>query len=234
VIRFLRALIGSALGLVVVTAPSWGLFHLVRQSSCGTILAPTGCPDDVGLWIAALVVSTTVVAPLAVLLAGRDRDGGPWLLGPLIVLVPVGLVAGVVVSFVGVSADPGTRWVGILIGGVVGLLTLLGIRAAIAGRRRAAYRRGTERRPGAGAPRGRPAPSSPPPTPPPQRPAAAPDLRTQQLGTLAAQLTRVAAAARTGPDTVAPRLKHLDELRRSGLITDDEHASRRREILAEI
>jgi hypothetical protein len=226
VIALLRALVGSALGLVVVTAPSWGLFHLVRQGSCGT-LRTAACPDDVGLWIVAIVVSVTVGAPLAIAIGGRGRGGSPWLLGPLLVLVPVGLLAGAVVSLVGVSADPDTRWVGILIGGLAGLLTLLGLRGAIVGRRRAAHLQATQRQRAAVAARR--------PAPPPQRPAA-PDLRTQQLGILAAQLTRVAeaAVARGGPDTVAPRLKRLDELRQSGLITEEEHAARRREILAEI
>ncbi|MDO8213716.1 SHOCT domain-containing protein [Conexibacter sp. CPCC 206217] len=53
-----------------------------------------------------------------------------------------------------------------------------------------------------------------------------------QLGALAAQLSQIAAAReRTGGDAIATSLRQLDDLRASGLLTPEEHARKRREIL---
>lgn len=55
---------------------------------------------------------------------------------------------------------------------------------------------------------------------------------TSQFGALAAQLSQIAAAReRTGGDAIATSLRQLDDLRASGLLTPEEHARKRREIL---
>lgn len=56
-----------------------------------------------------------------------------------------------------------------------------------------------------------------------------------QLGTLAAQLSQMASAKeRTGGDAIAARLRQLDDLRASGLLSVEEHARKRREVLDQI
>ncbi|HST40795.1 MAG TPA: hypothetical protein VLK58_14870 [Conexibacter sp.] len=56
-----------------------------------------------------------------------------------------------------------------------------------------------------------------------------------QLGTLAAQLSQMAnAKERTGGDAIAARLRQLDDLRASGLLSVEEHARKRREVLDKI
>lgn len=61
------------------------------------------------------------------------------------------------------------------------------------------------------------------------------DTSVAGLGTLASQLAQVAEAkGRTGGDQVAARLRQLDDLRASGLLTAEEHAAARRRILDSI
>lgn len=240
--RGLRQLVGMALGIAGVVLSSWGLFHLVRQPSCGSDGSGTygpPCPDDVVWWILALIGSAVVLLPLAIAVAGRRRDGGASLLfAPVFAVTPICLVAAVVVSLVGQSADPDTHWVGWMIAGIAGLFLLLSVRAAIAARRRA-----RSASPGRGA-SGKIRTSGGPPVPPaPSKPAAA--RRSAQpvqaapgdgsISQLAGQLQQIAQAKRAAvDDTLAQRLKRLDELLASGLISRAEHAKRRTEILDEI
>lgn len=119
----LRQITGALLALAGVVLPSWAIFHLVRTPSCGD--NGTTCPDEVGLWILALVGAVTILIPLGVTLAGRDRvTGRILLLAPVAWLAPLAFVAGIVVSLVGSSADPDTRWVGLVIGGVAAIIVL--------------------------------------------------------------------------------------------------------------
>lgn len=67
------------------------------------------------------------------------------------------------------------------------------------------------------------------------RPTVSVSTQTIALGTLAEQLSQIAAARqRTGGDALAARLRQLDDLRASGLLSADEHAAKRREILEEL
>jgi hypothetical protein len=119
----LRQTIGGLIALAGVVLPSWAIFHLVRTPSCGE--NGVTCPDEVGLWIIALVCAVTFLIPIGVGVAGRDRvTGRVLLLAPVAWLAPLAFVAGIVVSLVGPSADPGTRWVGIVIGGIAGIVLL--------------------------------------------------------------------------------------------------------------
>ncbi len=228
-IRALRTLVGGALGLVAVVAPAWGIYHLLRQPSCGD--GGPACPDEVGLWIVAIVVSATIVAPVAIFVAGRLAPlHPPWLLVPILVMSPLCFVAGVVVSLVGPTADPDTRWVGILIGGLTALLLA---RVAWGLARRARRRR-------ASAPLGATLSTmaslqSTAADAAAAKPAKAADRGGATMATLAGQLAQIAEAkAAAQDDDVAARLRRLDELRAAGLINPDEHAARRREILDEI
>lgn len=205
-IRALRQLAGAALGVAGVALPAWAIFHLIRQPSCGDV-GQAACPDEVGVWIGVLIGSVVVLLPLAILVAGSDRVTGRRLLaGPIFLLAPLAFVAGIVVSLVGASADDGTRWVGIVVGGIV-LVIALPIVVGALGR----LVSGPSLAPAAGVPPG-------------------PDVaRAEQLSTLASSLGQVA----TTRDRAA-RLEELKRLHASGLIDADELRRRRDEILGEI
>jgi hypothetical protein len=121
-----RQTIGALIALAGVVLPSWAIYHLVRTPSCGE--NGTTCPDEVGLWILALVGAITFLIPIGVAVSGRDRvTGRVLLLAPVAWLAPLAFVAGIVVSLVGPSADPDTRWVGIVIGGVAAIVMLAAV-----------------------------------------------------------------------------------------------------------
>lgn len=154
-IRALRIVVGMALGVAGVAAPAWGLFHLVRTPPCGsdgiTVAGPP-CPDDLALWIVAIVGSVTIVLPLAIAVAGSLELGRPLLWPPIVVLTPLCALAGVAFSLLGPTSDPDTRWVG----WVVAAVALTGALGAV----RPALRAGT---PAALTARARPTPRPPEP-----------------------------------------------------------------------
>ncbi|HWV87218.1 MAG TPA: SHOCT domain-containing protein [Capillimicrobium sp.] len=213
----LRTLIGMALGVAGVALPAWGLFHLVRQPSCGsdgiTTVGPP-CPDEIVWWILAIVGSAVVLVPLAIGIAGRGPSGRMRLFGPILLAEPIALVAAVVVSLVGASSDPDTHWVGWVVLGVAGVILLFSLPGIV----RMAMRP--------------PAYSS---LRAPLAVAAGDPEAAAQIAQLAGQLQQVAdakeAAAR---DRLAERLRRLDELRAAGTISAEEHRRRRAEILDEV
>jgi hypothetical protein len=221
-IRALRQLAGAALGVAAVALPAWAIFHLIRQGSCGDV-GQQACPDEVGVWILSLVGAFVALCPAAIFIAGRDRmTGRLLLLGPILALTPLAFVAGIVVSLVGASSDPGSRWIGFVVGGIAALIVL----RVIVGVARSLGR-----------------------TP---NLTAHPVQEAAQMQTLASALRQVKqaqaeaqseaqsevtvavqASAEPDPD-LAGRLRRLDELHASGLIDDAERRRRRDEILAEI
>jgi hypothetical protein len=207
-IRFVRQLLGAVVGVAAVALPAWGLFHLTRQGSCGDVGQPT-CPNEVIGWVGALVGSFLVLGPLAVGLAGRDRVTGRSLLAaPIMLLMPAALVAGVVYSLVGPSADPDTHWIGWVILGLAGIIGVPVVLGVIGHRR-----------------------DAPPPTKSQLPPHPAVAQTPAQMTSLAVTLGRVAQA---GDEALSARLRRLDALRDSGAIDAEEHRRRRDEILNEI
>lgn len=131
--RALRRLIGMALGVAGIAAPAWGIFHLVRTPSCGSdgaVVYGQACPDDLALWIVAIVVSATVLLPLAIVIAGAAAQGESLLLGPVLLATPLCFAIGIAWSLAGPSSDPDTRWIGWLVAGFLVLLVLLVVRGA--------------------------------------------------------------------------------------------------------
>jgi hypothetical protein len=123
-IRALRQLVGGVVGVAAVVLPAWAIFHLIRQGSCGDVGMPT-CPDEVAVWILAIVLSAVILSPIAIFLAGRDPATGQMLLlGPILALSPIAFVAGIVVSLVGVSADRDSQWIGFVLGGIAVLIVV--------------------------------------------------------------------------------------------------------------
>jgi hypothetical protein len=213
-IRVLRQLVGGALGVAGVALPGWAMFHLIRQGSCGDV-GQAACPDEVGLWILSLVGAVTVLCPAAIFIAGRDRvTGRVLLLGPIMVLTTLSFVAGIVVSLVGASADPGTQWIGYVLGAIA---VLIFVRVAIWLVRSVRS-------------------AMPHLTAHPTSAAEMQQLATalsQVQATRAPKVAKPAKAPKPDPD-LAARLRKLDELHAAGVIDDAEHRRRRDEILAEI
>ncbi|HEY8582727.1 MAG TPA: SHOCT domain-containing protein [Capillimicrobium sp.] len=224
--RAIRQLLGCALGIVGVVAPAWGLFHIVRTPQCGSDGVATyggPCPDEMGLWIVAIVVSCTVVLPLAIGVAGSVQPGSSLLLGPVLVMTPLCAIAAVAFSLAGPSSDPDTRWVGWLFAGILGLIVLRVLWATV---KRLAR---PDPEPAAATAAGV---ALPMPMPTRQQHAKA-------MASLADQLSQVAEAKRiaarvTADDGLTARLRRLDELRAAGAISPAEHAARRQEILDEV
>jgi len=228
VIRAVRALAGMAIGLVAVVAPAWGLYHILRTPSCGSdgisVYGPP-CPDELALWILGIVISLTILAPLSIGIAGRQGTGRPVLLVPIVGLIPLGMIAGAIVSGLGPASDPDTRWVAIIGAAIAGLVVfrvLLGF-ARSAGRRRAqrAMTVPAQELAGMSAVAAAATRASTPPA--------------VSISTLHDQLVQIAEASKQAQDDeLAARLRRLDELRAAGSITAAEHAERRREILDEV
>lgn len=215
----IRAVTGMAIGLVAVVAPAWGLYHLLRTPSCGSdgsIVIGPPCPDELALWVLGIVLSLTILAPVAIGVAGRQGGDAPVLLLPIIGLIALGMVSGAIVSGLGPSSDPDTRWVAIIGAAIVALIV---VRAVIGMARKARRRR---ERPVSAAPTA--AAAKPASSPPPA-----------SIAVLHDQLSQIAEASEQAQaDELASRLRRLDELRAAGSITSAEHAERRREILDEI
>jgi hypothetical protein len=216
-IRALRQIVGGAIGVAAVALPAWAMFHLVRQGSCGNVGQAT-CPDEVGLWILGLVGAFVILCPVAIFLAGTDRATGQLLLlAPIVLLAPLAFVAGIVVSLVGESSDPGSHWIGVVLGGLIALIV---IRVFIGFVRRL-----------------RRAPATMPKLT--RHPVDAAEMQQLAVALQKAQIAKSApakpakAAAKPDP-ALAARLQKLDELHDAGLIDDAEHRRRRDEILAEI
>lgn len=213
-IRVVRQLVGAAIGVAAVALPAWAIFHLIRQGSCGDV-GQQACPAEVGGWILGLVGAFVVLCPLAIFVAGRDRATGQiLLLGPIIVLAPLALVAGIVVSLVGASSDPDSQWIGYVVGGI---MVLILIRVVVSVARRVGRA------------------SVPKLTAHPVETAQMQQLAgvLQQVQTARAPTPKPKPKPQADPD-LAGRLRKLDELHAAGVIDDAEHRRRRDEILAEI
>jgi hypothetical protein len=242
-----RTLVGVLLIAGSVALASVVIYDLVRIGSCGsdgTYIAVRPCPDGTGLKILGLIVSI-FVAPFAGMGLLATRHAGDAQRGPAAVSVGVlwffllftCMGAASLVAGRGPAApeSPGLRsagtWIGVtfLVMGAPVLLFMV-------------WR--TLRAP---APRtvppalpGRPLSTTPAPR---TGPTASP--KTAGMATLATQLETIARMRGVTPapapahgaddaEHVAARLRELDELRASGLVTDEEHAAKRRQILADL
>jgi len=215
-VRAIRQTAAFFIGLAAVVLPGWAMFHLIRQGSCGDVGQPS-CPDEVGYWIVGLVVAGTVLAPAAIIIAGRDRvTGQNLLLGPILFLAPLSFVAGIVVSLLGASANPDTEWIGFVLGGIALLIVIRLVVGIVRQLTRTAMPKLT---------------AHPVDTAQMQQLAAA----LQQVQTTREPVAPPAPKPPPQPDPeIAARLRKLDELHESGLIDEAEHRRRRDEILAEI
>ncbi len=241
---WIRTLLGIVLIAGSVALAAVTIYHLVRIGSCGsdgTYVAVRPCPDGTGLKILGLIASIFVVpfAGMGLLATrgsgGAQRDGAAMGIGVmwfLLLFTCMGAAAFVAGRGPAAPSTPGLRsagtWIGVsfmLVGGPALLFLVWRTLTAPAPRPPAALP-------------GRPLSTTPAPRSGPTPPAGP---ATPGMATLAAQLQTVArmrgveadAAASDGHD-VAARLRELDALRAAGLVTDEEHAAKRRQILADI
>ena len=219
---WVRSLLAMAICLGCLLLMTWALYHLVRTGSCasgGPYVSARPCPAGTGAQILALMGSV-----FGLLIGGgiyATRGGrGEGTLGMGVVLWSLLFISLAVATFVAAygpanNDDSGARTAAIVLMIVflpMGLLPLIGA-IGFSGRRRAGPSSPPRRYP-------TPAPSPnpfqmPQPAPPPAWPGAA-------------------AAPGGGAGDVATRLRKLDELRDTGLLTEDEFEAKKAELLKEL
>lgn len=248
-------LLGVALSAAAVAVISWCTYALTRVSLCEPGSGGLACETEPARLGIAIAVALFVAIPVGSKLYARRKAPRGAPLGPLAIGLALCAAGGAALwSALGSGSESDvTTAVGL---GVAAPLLSVGLFAVIAGfsalsakgdaqaariaalkesgrstaeimealagqdRARGDGRPGTGGADGARAGAGRDAPSA----------AATP--QTIAIGTLAEQLSQIAAAReRTGGDALAARLRQLDDLRASGLLSAEEHAAKRREIL---
>jgi hypothetical protein len=241
------ASLGVAVSAAAVAAISWGTFALTSQSLCAPGDDRLGCELGGDRLAAVMAVAFFVAIPLGSnLFAWRSspRGGGLGLLAIALGLTGAcGAALTVGIGSPGTSAELPGLLTGILLaivapfvllGGLVTTFSNLDPRARALAVAKAHSARAAAREPRADTD-GNGGSVSLRSTVIDGRadPRAANDaLAAVGLGDLAAQLSQIAAArARTDGDSVATKLRQLDDLRASGLLTPEEHARKRRELL---
>lgn len=242
-------LVGVAISAAAVAVISWCTYALTRVSLCEPGDAGLACergPADLGIAIAiALVVAIPVGSKL---FAHRKAPRGAPL-GPLAIGLALAGAGGAalwsalgsgsgsdVTAAVGFGVAAPLLSIGLfaLIGGFAALSTRGETQAARIAELKASGRNTQEivdalsavsaggAGNGSGSAKG---------------PAPRVTVTTQSIGigTLAEQLSKIAAAReRTGGDALAAKLRQLDDLRASGLLSAEEHAAKRRAILEQL
>ena len=208
---WVRSLLGMAICLVSLLFMTWALYHLVRTGTCasgGPYVSARPCPAGTGAKILALMGSI-----FGLLIGGgiyATRGGkGEGTLGMGVVLWALLFISLAVATFVAAygpanNDDSGARTAAIILMIVFIPMGLLPLIGAIGF--------GGRRR------RSTPATARSYPTPAPTQ--------------FPIQMPKPAAPAATGD--IATRLRKLDELRDTGLLTDDEFEAKKAELLREL
>ena len=209
------SLLGMLVSLASLLLITWALYHLVRTGTCasgGPYVSARPCPEGTGAKILGLTGAIFALLIGGGLYAARGSRGHGATLGMGIVLWSLLFISLAAATFVAAfgpanNDDPGARTAAIVLAIVflpMGILPLIGAVGFGFGRAR------LKSKVSVGVSKyPKPAPPqfdfSPPPTAP-------------------------------GPEAgdVAARLRKLDELRNSGLLTDDEFQAKKAEILREL
>jgi Short C-terminal domain len=228
VIRYwFLSLLGMIVCLVSLLVMTWALYHLVRTGTCasgGPYVSARPCPSDTGAKIVGLMGSIFALLIGGAIYAARGGKGYGATLGMGVVLwslLFISLAAATFVAAYGPANNdaPGAKTAAVILAIVflpMAILPLIGAVGFGAGRKR--FSRG-----GSDTPRTypKPAPAQMPFSIPPARPAAP-----------AAPTPSSAPGGQAGD--VATRLRKLDELRDSGLLTDAEFEAKKAELLREL
>jgi hypothetical protein len=223
------SLLGMLVSLASLLLMTWALYHLVRTGTCasgGPYVSARPCPEGTGAKILALMGSIFALLIGGGIYAARGNRGSGATLGMGVVLWSLLFISLAAATFVAAfgpanNDDPGARTAAIVLAIVflpMGILPLIGAvgfgfgRARFKGKVSGAMRKYPKPAPPPidFSPPVRPAGTPPSPAPAPFQPPPAP-------------------GAQAGD--VAARLRKLDELRDSGLLTDDEFEAKKAEIL---
>jgi putative oligomerization/nucleic acid binding protein len=209
------SLLGMLVSLAALLLMTWALYHLVRTGTCasgGPYVSARPCPEGTGAKILGLTGAIFALLIGGGIYAARGSRGHGATLGMGIVLWSLLFISLATATFVAAfgpanNDDPGARTAAIVLAIVflpMGILPLIGAVGFGFGRKRL---KGKASETGSKYPK--PAPPQFDLSPPPTAPGA------------------------PGGD-VAARLRKLDELRDSGLLTDDEFQAKKAEILREL
>jgi hypothetical protein len=221
------SLLGMLVSLASLLLMTWALYHLVRTGTCASgapYVSARPCPSDTGAKILGLMGSIFALLIGGGIYAARGGKGYGATLGMGVVLwslLFISLAAATFVAAFGPANNdaPGAKTAAIILALVflpMGILPLIGAVGFGAGRKQ--FFGGSDK------PHKYPQPAPPdmPFSVPPARPPAAP----------ATPAPSSAPGAQAGD--VAARLRQLDELRDSGLLTGDEFEGKKAEILREL
>lgn len=222
-----RSLLGMAICLVALLFMVWALYHLVRTGSCasgGPYVSARPCPEGTGEKILGLIGSIFGLLIGGGIYAARGGRGVGGTVGMGVVLWSLLFVSLAVATFVAAygpanNDDSGAKTAAITLMIVflpMGLLPLIGAVGFGVGRKKVKGRV-------SGALRTYPKAAPPqwtPPIPPAQPASATPAP------------TATAPGGQAGD--VAERLRKLDELRDTGLLTDEEFEAKKTELLREL
>jgi Short C-terminal domain len=225
---WLVSLLGMLVCLASILVMSWAIYHLVRTGTCasgGPYVSARQCPSDTGAKIVGLMGSIFALLIGGAIYAARGNRGhGAGSVGMGVVLWALLFICLAVSTFVAAYGPanndaPGAKTAAIVLMVVflpMGILPLLGAVGFGVGRKRFSG--------GESKPHQYPTPAPPQYSiPVPSSPGA--PIRPP---TVAAD----APAGQTGD--VAARLRKLDELRDSGLLTDDEFEAKKADLLKEL
>ncbi len=225
-----RSLLGMAICLASLLFMTWAIYHLVRTGTCasgGPYVSARPCPAGTGAKIVGLIGSI-----FGLLIGGgiyATRGGkGEGTLGMGVVLWALLFVSLAVATFVAAygpanNHDPGARTAAIVLMIVflpMGLIPLIGAVGFGGARRRASS----------------PSPAGHYPKPaPPQYPFTIPPARPAGSSPVVSTITSAGPGADAGSaGDIAGRLRKLDELRDTGLLTEEEFEAKKAELLREL
>jgi len=207
------SLLGMAICLASLLFMTWALYHLVRTGTCasgGPYVSARPCPAGTGAKIFGLILSIFALLIGGAVYAARGRGGAAGTVGMGVVLWSLLFISLAVATFVAAygpanNDDPGAKTAAIVLMIVFLPMGLLPLIGAVG------FGRGLRGR------RSEPPQAYPEPAPPQWSPPIPP----------------VSAQGHQDSD-VAARLRKLDELRDSGLLTDDEFEAKKAELLREL
>lgn len=224
---WLCGLIGVVVCAAAAVAVTLGTYGLTSQSLCEAGSDQLACELNPGQLSMLIIVSILVAIPIGGRLFAVRKPRGGAIGGLAISLAFTGAAAAALVVGIG-NEGTSAEAPGLIAGAVLAaiapimlLITLVGTFSNLDGgltakaqAMKSAKAKGDHTVSVGGAPGG---------------------AQAAGFGDLAAQLAKIAAArSRTADDGLAAKLRQLDDLRASGLLTAEEHARKRRELLGEL
>lgn len=222
------SLLGMVISLVSLLVMSWAIYHLVRTGTCasgGPYVSARQCPSGTGGQILGLTTSIFGLLIGGAVYAARGGRGVGGTIGMGVILWSLLFISLAVSTFVAAFGPanndaPGAKTAAIILMVVflpMGILPLLGAVGFGAGRRKLKSTFDAAKYPSPAAPQyAIPVPNSP----------------GRPVSTITSSGPGSAPGGTSGD--VAARLRKLDELRDTGLLTEDEFEAKKAELLKEL